>query len=305
MMIELRRLRYLVTLANRLSYARAAEDLGITQSALTRAIQSLEREMGLRLFDRDQSGVSLTEAGQRVVEKAETLLANAKDFEHQVKLTASLLEGRLRFGMTPVVMQALLPATIPARLQAAPAFVHEGLVRESEALWHLLTAREIEFFVSQDWEVPDTLPTRVDVLGEFPLSLAVRSDHPLLADPRSAQKFPVLISAYGSKAGQLPVPLSYAFPGGLHLFEDATTLSRLTQDSDAIWMTSAFAIAPELATGLLRELPWPAGDSPGSFRVAMYSLERRTLSPAALELRQAFRGRIQGQIKGERLDLCP
>lgn len=301
-MFELRRLRYLVTLAMRLSYARAAEDLGITQSALTRAIQSLEREMGLRLFDRDQSGVSLTEAGQRVVDKAEALLANAQDFEHQVKLTARRLEGRVRFGMTPVVMQALLPATIPARLQAAPAFVHEGIVRESEALWHLLTAREIEFFVSQDWEMPDSLPMRVDVLGEFPLSLAVRSGHPLLADPGSDAKFPVLVSAYGSKAGQLPLSLRYALPGGLHLFEDATTLSRLTQNSDAIWMTSAFAIAPELASGSLRDLPWPAGDPAGSFRVTMYSLERRTLSPAALELRQAFRSHIQGQSKGERFD---
>lgn len=103
-MIELRRLRYLVTLAMRLSYARAAEDIGITQSALSRAIQSLEREMGMRLFDRDQSGVSLTEEGQRVVEKAEGLLANAKDFEHQVKMTSRRLEGRIRFGMTPVVM---------------------------------------------------------------------------------------------------------------------------------------------------------------------------------------------------------
>jgi LysR family pca operon transcriptional activator len=253
--------------------------------------------MGLRLFDRDQSGVSLTEAGQRVVDKAEGLLANAKDFEHQVKLTSRSLEGRIRFGMTPVVMQALLPATIPARLRAAPAFVHEGILRESEALWHLLTAREIEFFVSQDWEVPDTLPTRIDVLGDFPLSLAVRSGHPLLADPPAIARFPVLVSAYGSKAGQLPVPLRYALPGGLHLFEDATTLSRLTQNSDAIWMTSAFAIAPELAAGVLAELPWPVEEAPGSFRVSMYSLERRSLSPCAAELRQMFRTYVQGQQK--------
>lgn len=293
MMFELRRLRYLVTLAMRLSFARAAEDLGITQSALSRAIQSLEREMGMRLFDRDQSGVSLTEEGQRVVEKAEGLLANAKDFEHQVQMTSRRLEGRIRFGMTPVVIQALVPATISARIGAAPGFVHEAVVRESEALWYMLTAREIEFFVSQDWEMPDTLPTRVDGLGDFPLSLAVRSGHPLLANPDSSAQFPLLVSAYGSGAGQLPVPLRHALPGGLHLFEDAATLARLTQASDAIWMTSAHAIAPELADGLLAELPWPDGKAPPSFRVSMYSLERRSLSPSAIELRQAFRAHVQ------------
>lgn len=293
MMFELRRLRYLVTLSMRLNYARAADDLGITQSALSRAIQSLEREMGMRLFDRDQSGVSLTPEGQRVVEKAEALLANAKDFEHQVKMTSLRLEGRIRFGMAPVVMQALLPATIPARLRAAPDFIHEVVVRESEALWHMLTAREIEFFVSPDWELPDTLPTRVDVLGEFPLSLAVRSGHPLLTASACAERFPVLVSAFGSKAGQLPVPLAYATPGGPHLFEDAATLNRLTQACDAIWMTSAYAIAPDLADGTLVELPWPAGDVPGTFRVSMYSLERRSLSPSAIELRRAFRAHVQ------------
>jgi DNA-binding transcriptional LysR family regulator len=292
MMFELRRLRYLVTLAMRLSYARAAEDLGITQSALTRAVQSLEREMGMRLFDRDQSGVSLTPEGQRVVEKAEALLANAKDFEHQVKLTSRRLEGRIRFGMAPVVMQALLPATIPARLRAAPDFIHEVVVRESEALWHMLIAREIEFFVSPDWEVPEALPTRVDVLGEFPLSLAVRSGHPLLTDSACCERFPVLVSAFGSKAGQLPIPLAYATPGGPHLFEDSATLNRMTQASDAIWMTSSYAIAQDLANGSLVELPWPHRETPGTFKVSMYSLERRSLSPSAVELRQAFRDRV-------------
>ena len=221
------------------------------------------------------------------------VIANAKDFEHQVKMTSRRMEGRIRFGMTPVVMQTLLPATIPARIQAAPTFAHHAIVRETETLWHLLTAREIEFFVSQDWEVPDALPTRVDVLGEFPLSLAVRCEHPLLKDNASKAKFPVLVSAFGSKVGQLPVPLRYALPGGLHLFEDATTLSRLTQNSDAIWMTSAFAIEPELASGTLTDLPWPDDDAPGSFRVSMYSLERRSLSPSAVELRQAFLDQVR------------
>lgn len=291
-MIELRRLRYLVTLAMRLNYARAAEDLGITQSALSRAIQSLEREMGMRLFDRDQSGVSLTAQGQHVIEKAEALLANAKDFEHQVKMTSRRLEGRIRFGMAPVVMQALLPATIPARLRSAPGFIHEAVVREPEALWYMLAAREIEFFVSQDWDVPDALPTRVDVLGEFPLSLAVRGGHPLLTDNNPGERFPVLVSAFGSNAGQLPVALACAMPGGPHLFEDSATLNRLTQASDAIWMTSVYAIVQDLADGTLAELPWPDGEAPQSFRVSMYSLERRSLSPSAIELRHEFRSQI-------------
>lgn len=66
-MLGLRRLRYLIVLAKRLGYSRAAEDLRLSQSALSRAIQALESELGVRLFDRDRAGVMLTEQGRWIV----------------------------------------------------------------------------------------------------------------------------------------------------------------------------------------------------------------------------------------------
>jgi DNA-binding transcriptional LysR family regulator len=126
-MQELRRLRYLVVLAKRLSYSRAAEDLGLSQSALSRAIQSLERDFGMRLFDRDRAGVVPTEQGRWVVEKAEALLTSAIDFEHQVNFAARGSEGRARFGLTALLATALLPATLTTRLLKTPGFSHEVL----------------------------------------------------------------------------------------------------------------------------------------------------------------------------------
>lgn len=290
-MIELRRLRYLVTLAMRLSYSRAAEELGISQSALTRAIQSLEKEMNLRLFDRDPAGVSLTEEGRRVVEKAEALLASAKDFEHQVLRTSMRAEGRIRFGLTPMVARTLLPATMPARLEAAPGFSHEVLVREAEALWYLLTAREIEFFVSSEWPLPHVLPVRVETLGDFPISLIVRRGHPLLDDP-AAGGFPLLVSAPSSVAGLLPTELLKRTASSIQVFEDFGSLADITRTTDAIWLTSAYAVAPDLEAGRLCELPWQA-DTPRRFPVLMYSLDRRPQSPAALEFKQAFRREVR------------
>lgn len=290
-MFELRRLRYLVTLAMRLSYSRAAEELGISQSALTRAIQSLEQEMNLRLFDRDPAGVTLTEEGRLVVEKAETLLATAKDFEHQVLRTSSRAEGRVSFGMTPIVATHLLAATMPQRLRSAPDFVHDVIVRETEALWYQLVARDIEFFVSAEWQMPHVLPVRIETLGEFPISLIVRPDHPLLAGNVEAGGFPLLAPTLGSTT--VLSELRKLFGGGVHVFEDFAALSAITQATDAIWATSAYTVAPELAAGALRLLPWPAGTPARNFTVMMYSLDRRPHSPAALELKQAFRQQIR------------
>lgn len=290
-MIELRRLRYLVTLAMRLSYSRAAEELGISQSALTRAIQSLEKEMNLRLFDRDPAGVTLTEEGRRVVEKAEALLASAKDFEHQVLRTSSRAEGRICFGITPIMATSLLPATIPPRLRSAPDFIHDVMVREAEALWYQLMAREIEFFVSAEWQPPHALPVRIETLGKFPISLIVRDGHPLLTGNGEAGGFPLLAPALG--AGAVVAELRRLLGGAVHMIEDFASLSAVTQATDAVWATSAYSVAPELAAGVLRQLPWPADAPASAFAVMMYSLDRRAQSPAALELKQAFRRRIR------------
>ena len=133
-MLDLRRLRYLVVLAKRLSYSRAAEDLRLSQSALSRAIQALESELGVRLFDRDRAGVMLTEQGRWIVQKAEALLTSATDFEHQVGFVAKGAGGRTRFGISPEPASALLPALAP-RLRDTPSFVHEVMVGQVEAMW--------------------------------------------------------------------------------------------------------------------------------------------------------------------------
>jgi DNA-binding transcriptional LysR family regulator len=62
--MELRQLHYFKTVAEQLSFSRASEKLRVAQSALSRQIQSLERELGTKLLDRDRSRVSVTDAGK-------------------------------------------------------------------------------------------------------------------------------------------------------------------------------------------------------------------------------------------------
>ena len=77
-MLDLRRLRYLVVLAKRLSYSRAAEDLRLSQSALSRAIQSLESELGVRLLQRSTRRFAVTDVGTSVHRHAQSMLAEAQ-----------------------------------------------------------------------------------------------------------------------------------------------------------------------------------------------------------------------------------
>jgi DNA-binding transcriptional LysR family regulator len=72
--LDLTKLRAFVTLAEHLHFGRAAEALHLTQPGLSRQIQTLERQLGARLLDRDRRNVELTEAGRQLLEDAVPLL---------------------------------------------------------------------------------------------------------------------------------------------------------------------------------------------------------------------------------------
>src|SRR5690606_16915793 len=77
--MELRQLRTFQRVATTLSFTRAAEELGYAQSSVTAQVRSLEDELSVRLFDRLGRQVSLTDAGQRLLEYATRLLNLAEE----------------------------------------------------------------------------------------------------------------------------------------------------------------------------------------------------------------------------------
>jgi DNA-binding transcriptional LysR family regulator len=135
-----RNLRHVVTLARHLSYSRAAEALGLTQPALTRSIQVVERAIDIRLFDRDRAGVRLTSQGQQFVERARALLPDVEDFDAHARRLATGDEGRIKFGMAPLPAWTLLPSALQERIGAVPGLSNDVVVRNVDALWPLLVS---------------------------------------------------------------------------------------------------------------------------------------------------------------------
>jgi len=119
--MELRQLRYFVTLAEVRNFRRAAERLHMSQPPLTVAIRKLEEELGTPLFVRSARGVTLTPAGQASLDAARMALAQADLFREAARGGAVGDRGRLRIGYVGSAVFVLLPRLIPEYRRRYPA----------------------------------------------------------------------------------------------------------------------------------------------------------------------------------------
>ncbi|HME04603.1 MAG TPA: LysR family transcriptional regulator, partial [Solirubrobacteraceae bacterium] len=98
--MELRHLRYFVAIAEERSFTRAAERLWVAQPGLSTQIRRLERELGMRLFERHTRGVDLTAAGELFLEHARAALAAADLARATGDDIQSGVVGTLRLGLS-------------------------------------------------------------------------------------------------------------------------------------------------------------------------------------------------------------
>jgi DNA-binding transcriptional LysR family regulator len=107
--MDLRQLRYVVAVASRRSFTRAAEDLGIAQPALSQQVAALERELGVRLFDRTNRRVAPTQAGLALSVRAERILEDAAAAAREVGAHAGGQRGRVVVGSCRSFADFMLP----------------------------------------------------------------------------------------------------------------------------------------------------------------------------------------------------
>ncbi|WP_113625568.1 LysR substrate-binding domain-containing protein [Pectobacterium peruviense] len=98
--MEFRHLRYFLAVAEELHFTRAAEKLNIGQPPLSQQIQSLERELGVTLFNRTRRSVALTEAGEHLVIQAKEILRMSGDLRAELRDIEQGKTGELRIGFT-------------------------------------------------------------------------------------------------------------------------------------------------------------------------------------------------------------
>src|SRR5262245_36809298 len=110
--MELRHLRYFVTVAELLNFTKAAARLRIAQPSLSRQIRDLEEELGVSLLERNSRFVRLTEAGKAFATEAQALLLHAEAAAQKARAFADSDHGHLNLGYAPSLTVEVLPLAL-------------------------------------------------------------------------------------------------------------------------------------------------------------------------------------------------
>lgn len=118
--MTLEQLRVFVAVAERLHMTRAAEALGLTQSAVSAAVAALEGRYGVRFFDRVGRGLALTEAGRVFLPEATSVLLRARTAEQALTDLAGLRRGTLELAASQTISTYWLPGLMARFARAHP-----------------------------------------------------------------------------------------------------------------------------------------------------------------------------------------
>lgn len=127
--LKFRHLALLDSVARLRTLSRVAEELRLTQPAITRAVQEIEDIFGVPLFERSNRGLNATAAGRVVLAQARALLHDVEATTRELSAIGAGLHGRLRLGVIPHLPTALLEAALGELMAQAPRMA--VMVREA------------------------------------------------------------------------------------------------------------------------------------------------------------------------------
>jgi DNA-binding transcriptional LysR family regulator len=285
-------LEYAVTLEVHRNFARAAKHLGISQPTLTRGIQELERQLGVRLFDRTRQGVFPTAVGKIAIDGARKISGCFEDLKSEIVAFTGLQRSDLYLGVGPLVAQTWFPDASLALLANHPSVEVHVSTQDWWELTPQLLNRTIELAIGE--VVPSVhRQNEIEVIPfpARPIRFFCRAGHPLtkIRSPSMGQ-----IGQYAMASFKLPLRCSDHFGGTRSLgklsangmcFEPQISCATFDVCLRIIKSSDNIGIAP---LALLTRITHESGcviipfDAPGlRTNYGIIRLRNRTLSPSA------------------------
>lgn len=247
-------LRHLISLAETGSFTRSAELICITQPALSRSVQALERELGQPLFDRVGRRSELTPFGREVVQRAKQLVFEADDLGASGRLMVAGKAGAIRVGLGSgpgAMLMVPLLKTMATRYPGTRLDIARG---DTALLVQNLRDRRLDALVIDARSLVPAPDLRVETLVEMRGAFLCRPDHPLTRWKgtlkfAALRQFPIASTPLSDEVARGLVerygPQAHPADCVTLRCEEIAALVEVARHSDAVVLTVR-AAAPEL-----------------------------------------------------------
>ncbi len=297
--MNIKHLEHLLALADTGSFSRAADMLFITQSALSRSIQSLEEDLGARVLDRIGKRNELTPLGQDVVARARHIVRDAAELRHSAQLLQGGGRGAVSVGLGsgPAAL-LMLPLLCAASAQAGMRVsVTQGPV---ELQMLQLRSRQLDAMVVDMRRVIPATDLNIESMAELRAGFVVRAQHPLAAQKKATLadvlRYPVASTPLSDEVARLLVDQfgPQANPAEMVTLrcDDAASLVQTAARTDAIFLGALAMARSGLNDGSLVELQL-APPLAATARFACVTLAGRTEAPAMAYFREFVRTHLR------------
>ncbi|GGG30341.1 LysR substrate-binding domain-containing protein [Hymenobacter glacieicola] len=291
------RLRVFQSVARHLSFTKAAQELYISQPAITKHIRELEHSYGQRLFERRGNRVSLTPAGTLLLTHADAVAQLHQELTEQLHNLHGEAAGRLRLGASTTLTQYVLPGILPGFQKRYPQVELTLLNGNSEQIAEAILSGQLDLgFVegrakNRDLHYEPLLADELVAVRRAtsagpppePMLLTEALTHPLVLRERGSGTLEVLEFALREQKVKL-TDLQVAF-----YFDNTEAIkSYLEAAPEALGFVSRRALTRELAAGLLEIVPVQHLQLPRNFE-ALWVQGQPLSRPAERFLRYAQR----------------
>ena len=296
--MNIKHLEHLLALADTGSFSRAAEKLFITQSALSRSIQTFEDDLGCKVLDRIGKRNELTPLGLNVVARARHIVRDAAELRDSVKLLKVGGKGAISVGLGsgPAALLMLPLMCSVAEQKGMRLAVTQG---PAELQILQLRSRQLDAMVVDMRRVIPATDLNIEALADLRAGFIARADHPLakkknlgLADilryavastPLSDEVIRLMVSQYGLQANPAEMVTLRC--------DDVASLLGPVAQTDAIFLGVIAAARNSLADGSLVELNLKP-KLLATARFAYVTLAGRTEAPAMAYFREFVRNHL-------------
>lgn len=254
------RLKVFITAARTLSFTRTAEQLYISQPAVSKHIGELESRYKVQLFARRGSRLELTDAGRTMLEASERLADDFRRLEYEMSLCTNEAEGELRLGASTTIAQYLLPPILARFTTRFPGVRVSMLSGNSDQVEHALGEHAIDLGLVESVSRrqglhytlfrPDELVLVARPGGKYARTETLTPDElcdiPLVLRENGSGTLEVIaeaLAAKGIRLSQLHVVMRLGSTEGIKAF---------VRNSDAMAIVSVISVVDELRNGTLR-----------------------------------------------------